>query len=697
MHFRTPIALAFLSYVGAQGCSEAEDLQVAGADVAQPTGALGPEAPPPEFDPLSLRVGVAKAKDLLTGLPITDAELSAAGSLDAFKSLVDSWSATPQFDDTMLRFFADAFEQSPIGKQEMLGFSLALARTGDFVYYEERKMIRALHEMFARTVLGIVQEGRPFTEVATTTRFKLNTPLMATLLFLDAHPRGDDQQFAEDSWLLRRFPAFKMATTNNNASGQPVPIPFEDTIREGSPNFMRWFRNDCPRDRPEELATGPFAVELAFTALFGMRQQGCTDPSLFADPEWQSWKWVTVRKAGPSENPSLFWDVPGLRAASEIVVRTPRVGFFSTPAFFARWPTNGTNSFRVTANQALIVGLGHSLNSDVVLPTVSDDVSDNAHLRPGSTCVGCHQTLDPLRDFFRHDYSTGSTPRPPGSLVVGGAIGSEAVFKFGSSVVRGRGVESLAAAIADHQDFAKAWTQKLCMWANAAPCVDDDPEFQRVVTAFRGSNHNFKVLLRELLTSPLVTFASRTKSSDRNGAITSVARRDIFCQRLSARIGLSDVCQQSFVKDEYGTIPNEQAYSYGLPQINYVRGEALAVVPSLPGILFQPAIERICRQFANTLVGQNATAGAPWGLTNFSDAAIIAAELRTAIDQFVTVLMGVPKADESYSELRLALQQHYDDTFAIVVDIPNNRPESQALRSTFVAACSSPFVTTMGL
>ena len=48
-------------------------------------------------------------------------------------------------------------------------------------------------------------------------------------------------------------------------------------------------------------------------------------------------------------------------ATTELVLATPRVGFMTTPAFFANWPTNTSNSYRVTTNQALIVALGAQL------------------------------------------------------------------------------------------------------------------------------------------------------------------------------------------------------------------------------------------------------------------------------------------------------------------------------------------------
>ncbi len=99
-------------------------------------------------------------------------------------------------------------------KDYALGFSMYAYIT----YNEAPKLKVALEEMFARTALGIVQEGRSFTEVATTTRFKLNVPLMATLLFLDTNRRFDDGGYAEpDFWVLKKFPNFSSTELRLNS------------------------------------------------------------------------------------------------------------------------------------------------------------------------------------------------------------------------------------------------------------------------------------------------------------------------------------------------------------------------------------------------------------------------------------------------------------------------------------------------
>src|SRR4029079_13702917 len=71
---------------------------------------------------------------------------------------------------------------------------------------------------------------------------------------------------------------------------------------------------------------------------------------------------VPIREPAAGEAITPFYDLPTLRSANELVLTIPRIGFFSTPAFFANWQTNISNQMRVTMNQTLIVALGASVH-----------------------------------------------------------------------------------------------------------------------------------------------------------------------------------------------------------------------------------------------------------------------------------------------------------------------------------------------
>ena len=103
------------------------------------------------------------------------------------------------------------------------------------------------------------------------------------------------------------------------------------------------------------------------------------------------------RRARPT---TAFYDLavaPRRRPSSCSTI--PRVGFFSTPAFFANWQTNISNQMRVTTHQALIVATGSSIDgTDTTTPPGTPGL-DAAHATQAA-CFGCHKMLDPTRSIF---------------------------------------------------------------------------------------------------------------------------------------------------------------------------------------------------------------------------------------------------------------------------------------------------------
>ena len=84
--------------------------------------------------------------------------------------------------------------------------------------------------------------------------------------------------------------------------------------------------------------------------------------------------------------------------------RYPRVGFFSTPAFFANWQTNTSNQMRVTTNQALIVATGSRSTAPTRPLPPSAPGLDAAHSNAGRL-LHCHKVLDPTRSILSATYS----------------------------------------------------------------------------------------------------------------------------------------------------------------------------------------------------------------------------------------------------------------------------------------------------
>jgi hypothetical protein len=679
--------LAVLSMCAVAAC------QMNGAGTSTPTPPGPAEMTPPPYQPISPRAYASKVKDLLTGLALDDDELAAVtADPQALRGLIDTWMGLPPFRAKMMEFFKKAFQQTqllPADLDEQLGLAGAGASAA-----EQRLMVKSVEESFARTVLALIDERRPFTETVTTTRFMLNVPMMVALAYMDGAPQDDlGRNLPAGSWLLAKFGGprnfkFTLTTNTDPATGVATPIPFEQSIDPASPNFMKWSftQPDPARYMPcadPIVVMGPNAITAVFRALFGSRRncQGApAAPTLFSPEDWNTWRMVTVRAPREGEERTTFWDLPRLRnpATTELVLATPRVGFLTTLAFFANWPTNPSNSYRVTVNQALIVALGRSFDDSDTAVQVAETSVDAQHAEPGTVCYACHQVLDPMRDFYKQSYSLTyfqqlspldpkNPPLPP-----------EGVFNVDGAIVRGNGVASLANALATHPRFAVNWTQKLCQLANASPCDEEDPELQRVAQAFAGSNHDFRVLVGELLSSPLVTYAQHTQSVDKTGVVLSIARRDTYCDRLGNRLGIKDLCNQQNESSLPRIAGQARNLSLGLPGSAYARADEHPVTPHDPNLFFISATEKLCMALAGQVVE------GPTGRwkVNTADA---------AFGDFVTLLMGVPPRDPIAQRLKDILSSNYLQAIAA------KETPVEALRSTFTLACSSPLAVSSGL
>jgi hypothetical protein len=308
---------------------------------------------------------------------------------------------------------------------------------------------------------------------------------------------------------------------------------------------------------------------------------------------------------------------------------------------------------------------------------VNETSIDNMHVKPGTACFGCHQTLDPMRDFFRQSYSI------PYSLQLQPA-GVPAMGTFtvdGSPAVSGSGVAALAQALAKHPRFAIAWAQKLCQFANAVSCDEGDPELKRVADVFAQSNHDFRTLVRELFSSPLVTFARETATAKENGVAIGITRRETLCAALEQRLQLGDFCAlrqaTAGVKNVFVNTARNLALS--IPGAGYARGDESPLLPHDPSMFFSSASENLCDLLATTLV--DAKTG-----SRFSSN-----QREQAIRDMVATVMGVPPGDPRSTEMNTILTDHLNDALRSGVN------PTQALRSTFTLACESPLAVSLGL
>ncbi|MCU0685719.1 MAG: DUF1585 domain-containing protein [Polyangiaceae bacterium] len=653
---------------GAGGSAGASEGGAAGSGAGNGAGAGAgsagtPGDPPLPFEAVSPYAYTAKIKNLLTGLPPTDAELSAVvADPGALRGLVDAWAAGPEFRAKMRSFFANAFQQTQLN-----GSSLTDQLDGRPLRGEAAEpLLRNVAESFARTAVAFVGEGRPLTEAVTTRQFMLTPALKSLLAYLDADHVSDE---------------------GNRNQGDRVPftlildgttvIPLEQSIDPAGPNFMKWAPGgkaaaECPTrtsDQPYNL----FSALLGFTPTAA----GCGgEPfaATFGAADFDDWRLVTLRPRGEGEASTPFYDLPALRGATELALRVPRVGFFSTPAFFANWATNDSNQSRVTTNQSLIVALGASFDgADATVPLGQGGL-DGEHAAPGTECYGCHQALDPMRQYFSQAYTYyGHDQRDPQKAALPGN------FAFGGATAQGKGPADLAEALASHPRFAAAWAHKLCHYADSARCSDGDPEFQRVVEAFRASGHDFKVLVREMFSSPLVTGAEHVATFDDRGVVVSIARANHLCDALSRRLGLEgDFCglQVSLARPPAGSAP---VFAGAIPSDSYSRGSEIPVTLSDATLFFQGAVEGLCTAVANATIGGAAGVRYPIG------------KPQEAIDDFVRTVMALAAPDPRAAPAGAILREHYEGAVA------GGAKPADALKSTFILACTSPTSIATGL
>jgi hypothetical protein len=401
---------------------------------------------------------------------------------------------------------------------------------------------------------------------------------------------------------------------------------------------------------------------------------------VFEPADFTQWQMVTIRTPNPGEPTTSFFDLATQRGLSELVLNAPKPGFFSTPAFQANWPTNSSNQMRVTANQALIVATGTAIDGTDQTTTgmANPPGLDADHAAPNTACFGCHQLLDPIRSIFTMNYTFFySTPqtdplfdKQPG------------MFAFQNVVRQVSTIDDFATIIATHPLMPQAWVQKLCYYVNSAPCAANDPVFQQIVADF-ATGFNWNTLVSELVTSPIVTNAAQTETYDDNGEVIAVSRRDHLCAALNNRLGFNDICQLSAADNKKLTTIGEIVA--GLPSDGYGRGATIPVLPNQPTLFYRGGLENICEQVATMVVDGKPQAGQPnvkiWSSTDPTG----------AIADFVSQIMSLTASDPRAAQANAILTSHFQSAQGSGADA------TDALRSTFVAACLSPSFIGIGM
>jgi hypothetical protein len=372
-----------------------------------------------------------------------------------------------------------------------------------------------------------------------------------------------------------------------------------------------------------------------------------------------------------TETVTPFWDLPAMRTANTLLLKTPRQGFFSTPAFNANWSTNQSNQMRVTINQTLIVATGQGIDgTDATTPQDTPGL-DATHAAPGTPCFGCHQLLDPTRSILAATYSWAYSPQTDPTYT-----GQKGQFAFEGVIQPVSSIDDFANILSTHPLFAQAWAQKLCYYANSAPCLSTDPEFQRIVDDFTKSNFQWGTLVKDLLSSPITTNAMQTATTATNGEVVAVTRRDQLCSALNYRLNLTDVCGLDVTNTRTQTPIQEIAG--GLPSDGYGRGSPIPVLPNQPTLFYRAGVENICEVVASQVIDGGTN---KWTSTQ-PDAAIA---------DFVSTMLGFTTSDPRAAQATTLLKSHFTQAVA------SGQSASNALKSTFIVSCLSPSFVGIGM
>jgi hypothetical protein len=425
--------------------------------------------------------------------------------------------------------------------------------------------------------------------------------------------------------------------------------------------------------------------------------------------------WYTVDIEQPSghgnevgaQGLTKFWQVPKLAREArmsgqpvQLKLRSKQAGFISSAGFLSTWPSNIDNQLRVTSNQAVLVALGQGL-SGVLRPDYTPKYggqslndSDDAHASDPE-CYACHQTLEPMRTLllsslnYRYSHQLDSEKQKyTGQLY------------YGSMERDGQGIEDFAQMLSEHDWFPIAWTQKLCRFANAAPCPKGE-ELDRVVSVFKDSGLRFDVLLKTLFSSPLTT-GSRCGTGLGAPPEATIARRGTFCSQFNHGVGSEassdgtfNLCGQDGTRPLFkNSNPNNNDLDKALrrnvknamaavPADTYSRDQAATIVNGNTSLFIYGNREASCSHYAkNQPIDSKATNADEVGA--FDQAFVEGLSRQEAIGKLLNVVMGLVDGHPMREDLKALLEKH-----ATTLETDGN-DERTIRQSLFMVACMSP-------
>ena len=582
---------------------------------------------------------------------MTNVELERARGEDGkivnseLEKLIGGWMTTEEFRAKRRQFLRLTLQQTP-------------ADGNYFTQFRNTRPPRMgpvrdnLSEMFIRTAERIIDANEDFRTVVSTTTWEVTTIGLLALKMADNPPiRSRTGNFSKDN-------------LNND--------------------FTKWSREELYNNDGD--ANDWRTVTLVH------------DPDsthMISGPTLESSEYQTF-EAEAEANIAYLRSIPD---GGTVVLRAPRVGFFTTPAFFQTWFTNADNDFRVTVNQALLVATGRTFSpGDTTALNAELTSVDPAVFPEDSDCYGCHKNLDPMRMAFLQGFDPVHTRHyVPGEL-------APPDFSFQGHSRPVSSMQTWAQALASHPNFARAWVVKLCQWATSAQCDPNDSRVVALATAFEGSGFRMNELFKRFFASSLATDTSNQEDSKQPGAHVGIARYSHFCHASRTRLlnvleaqgrNYKSIVNLCDINDEAETL------SSSIPEDTYRRGEVYLNQPTTMEPFTSVAYEGLCALAAPEIVAVNTR-----GIFDST-------EPEETLDLLTVHVLGMPEGSERFQQRRALLQRLYDvQTTAPTCDSPADLQASvdapsrscglgltteEALQNIWTIACQSPALTGVGL
>ncbi|MEN9579908.1 MAG: hypothetical protein RJA70_2917, partial [Pseudomonadota bacterium] len=238
---------------------------------------------------------VAKVKHLVNGGVPTSAEVEQIrANPAAMIQLVEHWMESPVFKEKMMAFLAESLQQG--------GIDAASLKSNQLRSYSQRSgWIREIVEMFPRTAWNIIEQDRPFTEIATTRTFMATTQLLVVLSYLDLSQKEGQRR---DITVFKDVPP----------AGRTVPASWAESVSERLFQLPDQVGPAKPGDRCELPMT--VTHDGFMSLLMGEHGADCAPKVLsipfVSDSDRSDWRAVELGDAAIGDPTIPYFDLPQL-------------------------------------------------------------------------------------------------------------------------------------------------------------------------------------------------------------------------------------------------------------------------------------------------------------------------------------------------------------------------------------------------